>query len=144
MNYNIYTSPKGYMIIAQDKSEKLFIFDDTHTLRDRLPDIINNGEFIRGVPFGDNKDIIPIYIRRQEIPVIKHKSLNYKLLVIWRYYRKLVLHTNKPRDIKRFALTLKDRLRIAGVDKTYNFVLNADVRESNELIPLDNKHFLFR
>lgn len=72
------------------------------------------------------------------------KKYDYRLIVIWRYYRSLVLKNNKPSYIKECASKMKAQLRLRGVEGTYLWVLNAKAFESNNITVVYKQYFEFK
>lgn len=161
--YKIIITPKGYILrVIKDRVVvKYFLRDEEHLSEKDIPDMLFYNKFIvLGEPFGANKDLIPIFsLMDKPKPIVINtskpvtisipepapsKKYDYRLIVIWRYYRSLVLKNNKPSYIKECASKMKAQLRLRGVEGTYLWVLNAKAFESNNITVVYKQYFEFK
>lgn len=151
--YSIHSTNKGYIIKTKENNvcNKYFLRDEEHLSKKQIPEMIALKQFITiGAPFGDN--IIPIFslMPNQPQPIVYKpvvtkptKIYDYRLIIIWRYYRALVLKNNKPKFIKQCANKMKAQLKLRGIENTYLWVLNAQERESNNIFIIYKQYFNF-
>lgn len=153
ITYSIHPTNKGYIIKTEENNvrNKYFLRDEEHLSEKQIPEMLHFGQFITiGAPFGDN--IIPIFslMPNQPQPIVSKpivakpiKIYDYRLIVIWRYYRSLVLKNNKPKFIKQCASQMKAQLKLRGIENTYLWVLNAQERESSNIFIIYKQYFRF-
>lgn len=126
-------SAKGWVIVKYcvDGVFRWFLYDDEHELEKAyVLAMIEGKSFIQiGEPFGE-RQLIPIEIvseikvKKLE-PIVKDVDCLYTMrIVIWSYYRKLVLQYDKPKYIKLYAEELKLKLSILGVQELYYQIVN--------------------